>query len=85
MATSHQTLFGEQIVRGALIGAALGFLGVLAGFAAFVVLADVERTVIGAAGLAAPFGGSGFGAMIGAVLGAIRAAELEDAPERPPR
>lgn len=54
-------------------------------FAIGVVVTGSDLAVIGAAGLAAPFGGAGFGAMLGAVLGAIRCTEEEAAAERAER
>ena len=60
-----------------LIGAVAGALLVVGMFAVGVVLSDIDPWIIAAAGLAAPFGGAGFGAMMGAVLGGLRAAEIE--------
>lgn len=79
------TLFHPRITRATAIGAALGGVGVVAMFALGVVVTGVDLAVIGAAGLAAPFGGAGFGAMLGAVLSAIRVAEDEAAAERAAR
>ena len=54
----------------------------LAIFAVGVLVTGTDPAVIGAAGLAAPFGGAGFGAMMGAVLGAIQVSEAEVAQEQ---
>ena len=70
-------LFEPPIGRMTLIGAVVGLLVVVGMFILGVVLTDIDPWVIGAAGLAAPFGGAGFGAMMGAVLGGLRAAEIE--------
>lgn len=70
-------LFEPPIGRMTLIGAVAGTLLVIGMFTLGVVLTDIDPWIIGAAGLAAPFGGAGFGAMMGAVLGGIRAAEIE--------
>lgn len=70
-------LFEPPIVRMATIGAVLGLVTVIAMFTFGALITDSDPWVIGAAGLAAPFGGAGFGAMMGAVLGGLRAAELE--------
>lgn len=70
-----ETLFDPRITRRTAIGATLGGFGVLAIFAVGVLVTGADLAVIGAAGLAAPFGGAGFGAMLGAVLGAIEASE----------
>lgn len=79
------TLFHPRITRATAVGAALGGIGVIAMFGLGVVVTDSDLAVIGAAGLAAPFGGAGFGAMLGAVLGAIRVAEEEAEAERAER
>lgn len=70
-------LFEPPIGRMTLIGAIAGGLLVVGMFTLSVVLTDIDPWIIGAAGLAAPFGGAGFGAMMGAVLGGLRAAEIE--------
>lgn len=70
-------LFELPIGRMTLIGAIAGGLLVVGMFTLSVVLTDIDPWIIGAAGLAAPFGGAGFGAMMGAVLGGLRAAEIE--------
>lgn len=70
-------LFEEPIGRMTLIGAIIGGVLVVAMFTVGVLVSDMDPAVIGAAGLAAPFGGAGFGAMMGAVLGGIKAAEAE--------
>ena len=71
----QEVLFEPPIGRWAVIGAILGLVFVAVGFVAIALLQDLDRTVIGAAALAGPFGGAGFGAMTGGVLGAIKAAE----------
>ncbi len=70
-------LFEPPIGRWTLIGAITGTVLVVGMFVLGVLLADMDPWVIGAAGLAAPFGGAGFGAMMGAVLGGLRAGEIE--------
>ncbi len=77
-------LFDPIITHRATVGAVLGLIGIVAVFAVGVLVTDGDPAVIGAAGLAAPFGGAGFGAMMGAVLGAIEAADREEAAERDP-
>lgn len=69
------TLFDPRITRRTAIGAVLGGVGVLMIFAIGVLITGTDPAVIGAAGLAAPFGGAGFGAMMGGVLGAIEVSE----------
>ncbi|MDE0802885.1 MAG: hypothetical protein OSA99_06135 [Acidimicrobiales bacterium] len=69
------TLFDPRITRRTAIGATLGGVGVLVIFAVGVLITGTDPAVIGAAGLAAPFGGAGFGAMMGAVLGALEVSE----------
>ena len=64
------------------LGAIAGFVLVIMMFLIAVVVTGTDSALIGAAGLAAPFGGAGFGAMIGAVLGGIRASETEAAARR---
>jgi hypothetical protein len=71
------TLFESPIGRYTSMGAVIGVLVVMLGSAAAVVISDTDPAVMGVAGLAAGFGGSGFGAMLGAVFGGIRAATLE--------
>ena len=80
-----QPLFGPTVVRATLVGAVLGLLGVVAMFTAGVLMSGLDPAAIGAAGLAGPFGGAGFGAMIGAVLASIKAHEAEQAEERAAR
>lgn len=70
-------LFEPPILRMASIGAVLGLLTVVAMFTFGALISHSDPWVIAAAGLAAPFGGAGFGAMMGAVLGGLRAAEIE--------
>lgn len=75
---NHPTfLFEEPIGRMTLIGAIIGGALVVAMFTVGVLVSDGDPALIGAAGLAAPFGGAGFGAMMGAVLGGIKAAKAE--------
>lgn len=71
------TLFESPIGRYTSIGAVVGVLVVMLGSAAAVVISDTDPAVMGVAGLAAGFGGSGFGAMLGAVFGGIRATAIE--------
>jgi proteasome assembly chaperone (PAC2) family protein len=78
-------LFEPPVGRMTLLGAIGGALLVVALFTIGVVLTDTDPAVIGAAGLVAPFGGAGFGAMMGAVLGGIKAAELEAEERRAAR
>lgn len=70
-------LFEPPILRMATIGAVLGLVLVIAMFTLGALLTHSDPWLIGAAALAAPFGGAGFGAMMGAVLGGLRAAEIE--------
>ena len=76
-APEPKILFEPPVPLWTVIGAVLGTVVVVAMFAIGVVLTDSDPAVIGAAGLVAPFGGAGFGAMMGAVLGGIEAAERE--------
>ncbi|WP_436793185.1 hypothetical protein [Actinospongicola halichondriae] len=79
------TIFDPIITRKATAGAVLGLLGIVVIFALGVLITDGDPAVIGAAGLVAPFGGAGFGAMMGAVLGAIESNEQEERDEREAR
>ena len=70
-------LFEAPIGRMTLIGAIIGTVLVVVMFVAGVLVSDIDPAVIGAAGLAAPFSGAGFGAMMGAVLGGLEAGRIE--------
>lgn len=87
MDTKHQPefLFEAPIGRSTFIGACIGTIGVVAIFAVGVLMSDMDPAVIGAAGLVAPFGGAGFGAMMGAVLGGLKAGEIEAQERRAAR
>ena len=66
------TNFEPAIMRSAVKGAWIGVLSVLAAFVAAIVLTDAGMDLMGVAGLSAAFGGSGFGAMLGASTAAAR-------------
>ena len=74
--------FDGAIVRMAVTGGAMGIVLVVGLFAVGILVTGINRNIIAAAGIAAPFGGGGFGAMMGAVLGGIRSHENEEAARR---
>ncbi len=82
MEDASKELFGPTVVRAALIGALLGTIGTVGVIVAAVVASGTDTTVIGIAGLAGPFAGAGFGAMLGAVLGGIKVHEEEQEANR---
>lgn len=69
--------FAHPTMVWAKTGAALGAATVLAVAVVMILLADQSMALLGVAVLAAFFGGAGFGAMLGAVLAAIRASAEE--------
>lgn len=77
---STETHFDHDTVRWALIGAIAGV--VLVGLIAVVAIALTEggTDLLGVAALGAAFGGTGFGAMLGAVLGSLREPALQTVP-----
>lgn len=85
MAEDSKELFGPTVVRATLIGAVLGTIGTVAVIAIAVVASHTDAAVMGVAGLAGPFAGAGFGAMLGAVLGGIKVNEEEQAAHRAAR
>lgn len=74
--------FDAVIVRMAVTGGVMGIVFVVGLFAVGILVTGINRNIIAAAGIAAPFGGGGFGAMLGAVLGGIRSHENEEATRR---
>lgn len=81
MATQDQH-FDHATVRWAVMGAIGGvaLVGIIAGAA--IMLSGGGSDLIGVAALGAAFGGTGFGAMLGAVLGSLRQPALQTAPVR---
>ena len=79
-----QPHFDQPIVTWAVTGATLGAVVVLAGAAALIVLTDSDMELMAVAGLAAGFGGTGFGAMMGAILGSLRGPAVEFVSAREP-
>lgn len=70
--------FPQPTAAWAALGAVIGAVSVMGVSVLLIFLAKESMTLLGVAALAALFGGAGFGAMLGAVLAAIRA----DASER---
>lgn len=70
--------FSRPTVAWATIGAAIGATSVMAVSVVLIVLSGESMVLLGAAALAALFGGAGFGAMLGAVFAAIRADASEE-------
>ena len=64
--------FDEGTASVAVIGAAVGAAVVLVAFAVAILLSGADWSLMGVAALAAGFGGTGFGAMLGAVLMSVR-------------
>lgn len=69
--------FAHPTMVWAKTGAALGAVTVLAAAVVMILLTDQSMALLGVAALAAFFGGAGFGAMLGAVLAAVRASGQE--------
>lgn len=67
--------FDEGTATAAVIGAVLGAVAVLGAFAVVLLLTGSDRGLMAAGALAAGFGGTGFGAMLGAVLASVRSLE----------
>lgn len=69
---THRRHFEQPIISWAVAGAALGAVTVFATIAVLIVLTKSDGALFAVAGLAAVFGGAGFGAMMGAVLASLR-------------
>ena len=82
MAAPTRHFENESTVAWAVAGAALGAagVGVLAGVA--IALTGGGTDLLGVAALGAGFGGTGFGAMLGAVLGSLRDPAVQTVPAR---
>lgn len=80
----EQPHFDQPIVTWAVTGATLGAVIVLAAAAALIVLTDSDMELMAVAGLAAGFGGTGFGAMMGAILASLRGPAVELVSAREP-
>lgn len=74
--------FDESTVAWALVGAVVGVVGVAVITAVAILLTDGGTDLIGVAALGAAFGGTGFGAMLGAVLGSLRQPIVQTVPAR---
>ena len=74
--------FDGSTVSWALAGALTGVVGVGIIAAVAILLTDGGTDLIGVAALGAGFGGTGFGAMLGAVLGSLRQPAVQPAAAR---
>lgn len=72
-----ELFFAHPTMVWAKTGAAVGASTVLIAAVVLIVLTGQSMALFGIAALAAFFGGAGFGAMLGAVLAAIRASAEE--------
>jgi hypothetical protein len=75
----HPSHFAQPTAAWATRGAVIGAASVMGVSAVLILLSQESMALLGAAALAALFGGAGFGAMLGAVLAALRADASEKA------
>lgn len=76
--------FDHPTAAWAATGATIGVVAVLAVFVTTILLTNSDMELMAVAGLAAAFGGSGFGAMMGAVLASVRQPNVEIVSAREP-
>ena len=69
-----QPHFDHSTAAAAVAGATIGALVVLTAFLTAVLLTGADQELMAVGALAAAFGGTGFGAMLGAVLASVRGA-----------
>lgn len=72
-----QRHFDHPTATWAVSGATIGAVAVLVAFAVAILLSGSDMELMAVAGLAAAFGGTGFGAMLGAVLASVRRPSVE--------
>lgn len=68
----HDTHFEPGIIKAAVNGAWIGTISVMVMFTVAILLTDASMDLMAVAALAAVFGGSAFGAMLGASTAASR-------------
>ena len=76
--------FDQPTAAWAVTGATIGAVAVLAVFAVAIALSGAGMELMAVAGLAAGFGGTGFGAMLGAVLASLRQPDVQIVSVREP-
>lgn len=74
--------FAQPTMAWATTGAVLGAAGVMVVAVVLILVTEQSMALLGVAALGAFFGGAGFGAMLGAVLAALRASAEERAGAR---
>ena len=79
-----QPHFDHPTAAWAVTGATIGVVMVLTWFAVAILLSGSDMGLMAVAGLAAAFGGSGFGAMLGAVLASVRQPSVQVVSVREP-